>query len=161
MEISLLELVLMHKLSRKCSFPCAKVLGTCTLLLSSIWGFWKVVSQQTCTSAMVFEIFHLLFWFAFIWQISLEKKNLAHCLLKTKWLMKKLKFFELLKMQIFVSHFVFRQKSFLSKETTYVPVTKGTLWSDKVWYYWHFWVNLLMIIEKITLLYFRRIQVCF
>ena len=83
-EISLLELVLMHKLSRKCSFPCAKVLGTCTLLLSSILGFWKVVGLQTFTRAKVFVIFHLLFWPAFIWQNFLKKKNLVRCLLKNK-----------------------------------------------------------------------------
>ena len=37
---------------------------------------------------------YLLFWPAFIWQIFLEKKNSAQCLLKPKW-------------QIFISHWFF------------------------------------------------------
>ena len=60
----------------------------------------------------VLLISYLLFWPPLIWQIFLEKKKSAGCLLKTKWQMKKQKkkICVPVKMQTFICHFVFRRQ---------------------------------------------------
>ena len=65
--------------------------------LSNLWP--KLLTQYHIC------YFELLLFYKFV----MEKKNSAGCLLKTKWLMKKLN-----KMQIFTSHFDFRRLNFIS-----------------------------------------------
>ena len=74
------------------------------LMLFNLWN-----CRQTCTRPNVFVISYLLFCVHLT--NFFEKKNSAACLLKTKWLMKKLNIVIWkknvpLKMQIFISHFV-------------------------------------------------------
>ena len=72
---------------------CSKGLWKINYILNWIISqrFWKVVGQQTCTKKF-FVISYWLFWPACVW-LFFEKENLALCLLKTKYLMKKLKKF--------------------------------------------------------------------